>query len=35
MDNRKNEAVEQNCKCGCNTSAGCRYNPCTCKNCNC
>jgi hypothetical protein len=23
------------CKCGCRTEAGCRCNPCTCKNCSC
>ena len=30
MIDRKNPVV-QACNCGCNTEAGCRCNPCTCK----
>jgi hypothetical protein len=34
MTDRKTPAVEA-CKCGCTTEAGCRCNPCICKNCSC
>lgn len=33
MTDRKTPA--QDSKCGCATEAGCRCNPCACKNCNC
>jgi hypothetical protein len=32
MDDRKYDKVEETC--GCATGAGCRCNPCGCKNCN-
>jgi len=35
MDNRRNKKFDQSGNCGCATGAGCRCNPCTCKNCNC
>ena len=35
MTDRKPATAEQTCKCGCVTEAGCRCNPCTCKNCSC
>ncbi len=35
MTDRKTLVADQNCKCGCATEAGCRCNPCTCKNCSC
>ena len=33
MTDRKTNAAEQACQCGCATEAGCRCNPCTCKTC--
>jgi len=35
MIDRKTPAATNDCNCGCDTEAGCRCNPCTCKNCNC
>lgn len=35
MSYPKNKEIERTGNCGCATGAGCRCNPCTCKNCSC